>query len=35
MPASDPPFRVALIGACMIELKETSKGALTPGFGRR
>ena len=33
MPAIPPPFRVALIGECMIELKETASGALTRGFG--
>jgi 2-dehydro-3-deoxygluconokinase len=33
MPAIPPPFRVALIGECMVELKETATGALTRGFG--
>lgn len=33
MTASPPPFRVALIGECMIELKETAAGALSRGFG--
>ena len=33
MPATRPSFRVALIGECMIELKETASGALTRGFG--
>lgn len=28
-----PPFRVALIGECMIELKETAAGSLSRGFG--
>ena len=27
------PFRVAMIGECMIELKELAAGALTRGFG--
>ncbi len=27
------PFHVALIGECMIELKESATGALTRGFG--
>ncbi len=33
MPVTRPPFRVALIGECMIELKELASGALIRGFG--